>query len=177
MDQEPERIFAAFDVSNIWKACAQEFGPAARVDWQTLCETMRGKRYPAPVRQRATAYIVTDPRQKHHALAESLRYFGYNVRERYMAFHKGMKKPLHTDWDVGITIDAMAHIDNYDTFVLVSGDGDFGLLLEHLKAQGKKTVVLTFATAASKILYEVADELHIMHKESVIYSEESSGKK
>ena len=37
------------------------------------------------------------------------------------------------DWDVGITIDVMETAKDVDTVVLLSGDGDFNLLLEKIK--------------------------------------------
>ena len=37
------------------------------------------------------------------------------------------------DWDVGITIDALEASKKVDTIVLLSGDGDFDLLLEIVK--------------------------------------------
>lgn len=36
------------------------------------------------------------------------------------------------DWDVGITLDAIEYGQQADTLVLVSGDGDFDLLLNRL---------------------------------------------
>lgn len=175
MDSPPERIFACYDIANLWKACRQEFGPLARVDFQALAEIVRSKRYPVPVHQRLCAYLVTDPKQKHHGLRYVLRDLGYQVRERHMQHHKALLRPLRTDWDVGITIDAVSQLDQYDTFVLASGDGDFGLLIDFLKTHGKRIVVLTFASAASKILYNVADELYILTKENIVSKEPSDG--
>lgn len=172
---ETERIFAAFDVANIWKACRQEFGIKARIDFQVLSEMVRSKRHPAPVTQRLFAYLVTDERQKHHPFRQALRYMGYQIRERYMRNHKGLVKPLHTDWDVGITIDAIDQLETFDTFVLASGDGDFGLLLQYLKGKGKRTVVLTFESAVSRILYDTADELYILNRENISFTEENHG--
>lgn len=37
------------------------------------------------------------------------------------------------DWDVGITIDVMESAAEVDTVVLLSGDGDFALLLEKIR--------------------------------------------
>ena len=37
------------------------------------------------------------------------------------------------DWDVGITIDVMDKAKDVDTVVLLSGDGDFDLLLEKVQ--------------------------------------------
>ena len=37
------------------------------------------------------------------------------------------------DWDVGITIDVMKAAGEVDTVVLLSGDGDFDLLLKNIR--------------------------------------------
>lgn len=167
---EPERIFVAVDVANLWKSCRQQFGDAARVDFQVLSEFVPAMRHPSAVKQRLTAYLSTNPKQKHHVLSQVLRSFGYGIRERFMRYDKTSGKPTRTDWDVGITIDAIDQLTDYDTFVLVSGDGDFGMLLEYLKGKGKKTIVLTFEHSASRSLYEIADELHIF-KDNIVFVE------
>ena len=163
-----ERVLLAIDVSNMWKSCREEFGDNARVDFQVLGGYIPALRYPTVVQQKLVAYIVTNPAQKHHALSQVLRALGYTIRERYLRHEKGLAKPLHTDWDVGITIDAIDLIDTYDTFVLASGDGDFVMLLDYLKSKGKKTIVLSFARSTAKALYACADELHTF-KENIVF--------
>ncbi len=41
------------------------------------------------------------------------------------------------DWDVGITIDVLEHAADVDRIILLSGDGDFDLLVD--KVQTKYT--------------------------------------
>jgi uncharacterized LabA/DUF88 family protein len=159
--EERERIYTAIDLANLWKSCREEFGNEARVDFQVLSEMIPAMRHPSRIQQKLVAYMVTNPDQRHHIFAQVLRSFGYQVRERFMRHEKGLLKPMRTDWDVGITIDAMDQIDNYDTFALVSGDGDFSMLLEFLKAKGKKTIVLAFKRSTSQLLYGSADELRV----------------
>jgi uncharacterized LabA/DUF88 family protein len=156
-EEPPQRFFTAVDISNLWRSCRDEFGDDARVDFQVLGSMIPAMHHPSPVTQHLVAYLVSRPGQKHQALAGVLRSFGYSVRERYMRHDKVSDKPTRTDWDVGITIDAIDLIETYDTFVLVSGDGDFVMLLNYLKQRGKKTVVLTFEKSASRQLYTTAD--------------------
>lgn len=47
------------------------------------------------------------------------------------------------DFDVEISVDAVGWVENYDTFILFSGDSDFVYLTEFLKKQGKTVVVLS----------------------------------
>lgn len=168
--EDCERMYVATDVANLWRSCRDEFGALARVDFQILSEMMRGLRYPNQISQQLVAYIVTDPKQGHHSMSQVLRSFGYQIRERFLRHHKGMKKPTRSDWDVGITVDAIDRLNDYDTFVLCSGDGDFVYLLEYLKVRGKRVVVLTFEKSTALSLYETADELHIL-KGSILYQE------
>ena len=44
------------------------------------------------------------------------------------------------DWDVGLALDAMEFAELSDTVVLVSGDGDFDLLVERIRRK-KDTAV------------------------------------
>jgi len=160
------RFYVACDVSNLFKACRDEFGDKARVDFKKL-SGMVPKLVGTDVHQDLVAYIVTNPEQQHKAFTKVLTTFGFRVRERFLRYEKAFLKPTRTDWDVGITIDAIDQIDEYDTFVLVSGDGDFSILLDYLKQRGKKTLVLTFENSTARSLYESADELIILDKNAI----------
>lgn len=46
------------------------------------------------------------------------------------------------NFDVEVSVDAVNWIRNYNTFVLFSGDSDFVYLVDFLKKQGKKIIVL-----------------------------------
>lgn len=181
-----ERIFTAVDVSNLFKACRLEFGLDARVDFLRLSEMVPRMRLPHDVQQHLVAYTVVLDRQKHMAFSHVLRTFGYEVRERHMRYAKGLmslcsscghrevvSKATRSDWDVGITVDVMDRVDQFDTFVLVSGDGDFSILLEYLKTKGKRTVVLAFEASTAQQLYDVADE-RCMFDESILHKKETN---
>lgn len=65
------------------------------------------------------------------------------------------------NFDVELTIDALDNMDQYDVFVLVSGDGDFIKLVKYLKGRKKKAVVMApgerlaiqLAEAANQVIY------------------------
>lgn len=154
-------------MANLLKTCRDQYGQRARIDFQMLAEKMRTLRHPDPVEQTLMAYLVARPSENHHMFYRALRGFGYQVRERRMRRPKGMQKPTRTDWDVGITIDALDSLDTYDTFVLVSGDGDFAQLLRHLKTLRKHTVVLTFASTLSRDLVAAAEEVILLSRDIV----------
>jgi uncharacterized LabA/DUF88 family protein len=79
-------------------------------------------------------------------------------------------KPFGTDWDIGITIDALDNLDDYDTFVLLSGNGDYHILLKDLKDRGKRVEVVTFENLYSHLLHDSADEI-IFISDSEIFRE------
>jgi len=76
-----------------------------------------------------------------------------------------LQKPVYRrkcDFDVEITKDALNMINDYDTLLLFSGDGDYFALTENLIKKGKK-VILVFAeghkgkeynTISNKLFYE-----------------------
>ena len=50
---------------------------------------------------------------------------------------------MNEDIDADLTIDAVHFRDEYDSFVLLSGDGDFESLLKYLKAYKKRCIVMS----------------------------------
>ncbi|MDD1826994.1 NYN domain-containing protein [Photobacterium sp. ZSDE20] len=86
----------------------------------------------------ANAYAISsqDPklRQFHHIL----RGVGFNVKLKpFIQRRDGSAKG---DWDVGIALDAIELAETVDTIVLVSGDGDFEILVERIKERFGKPV-------------------------------------
>ena len=97
---------------------------------------------------RATFYIVekqeTDETQG-TPLARSFVYnlnkFGYKVRSKPLVVHEtltpdGEKTVFHKgDWDIGVVVDMMRLASHADTYVLVSGDGDYVDAVEYLQSE------------------------------------------
>ncbi|MEZ9586879.1 NYN domain-containing protein [Vibrio cyclitrophicus] len=86
----------------------------------------------------ANAYAISsqDPKQRqfHHIL----RGVGFNVKLKpFIQRRDGSAKG---DWDVGIALDAIELAETVDTIVLVSGDGDFEILVERIKERFGKLV-------------------------------------
>lgn len=174
-----ERVFVAIDANNIYHSGRDTFGPAYRINFRKLIELIQKNGICLlPRRLEITAYTVTPNFKKNkdgsltHANAKNrglLRYLeslGFAVKNRETFIEKGIAKPLATDWDVGITLDAVNLADSYDTYSLVSGDGDYSLLIEDLKNRGKYTEIVTFEKSASRILCAVA------HRTIVITADE-----
>lgn len=87
---------------------------------------------------KANAYAIAsqDPRQRqfHHIL----RGVGFEVKLKpFIQRRDGSAKG---DWDVGLALDAIELAEEADVIVLVSGDGDFEVLVERIKQRFNKPV-------------------------------------
>ncbi len=81
----------------------------------------------------AIAYATNRGDNKQFKFQSALKHIGFTVKLKpYIQRSDGSAKG---DWDVGITIDVMEAAKNVDTVVLLSGDGDFDLLMEKLKKE------------------------------------------
>ena len=79
----------------------------------------------------ATAYAIHRADDKQKKFQDALKHIGFTVKLKpYIQRSDGSAKG---DWDVGITIDVMETAKDVDTVVLLSGDGDFDLLLKKIK--------------------------------------------
>ena len=78
----------------------------------------------------ATAYATHRGDDKQLKFQNALKQIGFTVKLKpYIQRSDGSAKG---DWDVGITIDVMEAARDVDSVVLLSGDGDFDLLLEKI---------------------------------------------
>jgi uncharacterized LabA/DUF88 family protein len=81
----------------------------------------------------ATAYATDRGDDKQRKFQSALKHIGFTVKLKpYIQRSDGSAKG---DWDVGITIDVMEIAKDVDRVILLSGDGDFDLLLEKIKVK------------------------------------------
>jgi len=67
---------------------------------------------------------------------DALTKIGFEVKSKDLqVFYGGHKKG---DWDIGIAMDMIELAPKLDVAILVSGDGDFVPLVEHLRGHGRK---------------------------------------
>ena len=79
----------------------------------------------------AIAYATHRNDKKQIEFQNILRAIGFKVKLKpYITRADGTAK---ADWDVGIAIDVMELAETSDIIILVSGDGDFDMLLSHVK--------------------------------------------
>jgi uncharacterized LabA/DUF88 family protein len=88
----------------------------------------------------AFAYAIDKGDSKQRGFQQILRDIGFEVKLKpYIQRSDGSAKG---DWDVGITLDVIDYAAKVDVIVLLSGDGDFDLVLEKAKnAYGVTTEV------------------------------------
>ena len=78
----------------------------------------------------ANAYAIHRGDEKQQKFQDALKHIGFTVKLKpYIQRSDGSAKG---DWDVGITIDVMQVAKDIDTVILLSGDGDFDLLLKKI---------------------------------------------
>ena len=94
----------------------------------------------------------------------NLNKFGYKVRSKPLIVHEtlspeGEKTISHKgDWDIGIIVDMMRLADHANTYVLVSGDGDYVEAVEYLQSEkGLRVEVISAAPCTSQSLLDVCD--------------------
>ncbi|HSS65611.1 MAG TPA: NYN domain-containing protein [Gammaproteobacteria bacterium] len=137
-------IFA--DVQNIYYTTRQVYG--RQFDYQKLWQRISSEGEIVS----ATAYATHRDDDKQKKFQNALNRIGFSVKLKpYIQRSDGSAKG---DWDVGITIDIMEAAKNVDTIVLLSGDGDFDLLMEKIKkdyAVGAEVYGVPSLTAASLI--------------------------
>lgn len=119
------RIAVFVDVQNIYYTTRQAYGRQFnyRKLWQEISQ--QGEIVIA------NAYAIHRGDDSQLKFQNALKHIGFNVKLKpYIQRSDGSAKG---DWDVGIAIDVMDTAPEVDTIILLSGDGDFDLLLERVK--------------------------------------------
>ena len=120
-----KKIAVFVDVQNIYYTTRQAYG--RQFNYKKLWQRISSEGEIVS----ATAYAIHRSDQKQLKFQNALKQIGFTVKLKpYIQRSDGSAKG---DWDVGITIDILEAARNVDTVVLVSGDGDFDLLLEKIK--------------------------------------------
>ncbi|NNJ91499.1 MAG: NYN domain-containing protein [Gammaproteobacteria bacterium] len=106
----------------------------------------------------ASAYAIdrNDPAQQKFQIA--LQHIGFNVKLKpYIQRSDGSAKG---DWDVGITIDIMDTMNEVDVIILLSGDGDFDLLMQKAQSKGIRAEAYGVPTLSSHSLVQSVSRFH-----------------
>lgn len=145
-----QRIGVFVDVQNMYYSAKNLF--KAKVNFASILKAAVGQGSLV----RAIAYVIKADIKEEKNFFDALESIGYEVKAKDLqTFVGGAKKG---DWDIGIAMDMIELAPKLDTMVLVSGDGDFIPLLQHLKrAMGCRIEVMAFGKTASGKLREEAD--------------------
>ncbi|HEY5603922.1 MAG TPA: NYN domain-containing protein [Gammaproteobacteria bacterium] len=144
-------IFA--DVQNIYYTTRQAYGRQFnyRKLWQHI--SAQGEIVSA------TAYAIDRGDDKQRNFQDILKQIGFTLKLK--PFIQRSDGSAKGDWDVGITIDVMEAAKNVDVVVLLSGDGDFDLLLEKIKnTYSVSAEVYGVPALTAKSLIEAASIYH-----------------
>lgn len=148
-----KRIAIFADVQNIYYTTRQAYGRQFnyRKFWQQL-STEGEIVY-------AIAYAIDRSDEQQRKFQSALKHIGFTVKLKpYIQRSDGSAKG---DWDVGITIDVMEIAKQVDTVVLLSGDGDFDLLLKKIgSAWGVSTEVYGVPALTANSLIDAASVFH-----------------
>ncbi|WP_406660974.1 NYN domain-containing protein [Methanolobus sp. ZRKC3] len=131
-----QRIAVFADVQNMFYAARNIYDDW--LDYYKLLNTaINGRKL-----IRAIAYVVETDGVDQSGFKHILETAGWEIRTKQLKIRPdGSTKG---DWDMGIAIDAISIAHKVDTVVLVSGDGDFTALVDHLKASGVRVEVTSF---------------------------------
>jgi uncharacterized LabA/DUF88 family protein len=120
-----KKIAVFVDVQNIYYTTRQAYG--RQFDYRKLWERISSQGQIVS----AIAYAIERGDDKQHKFQNALKQIGFTIKLKpYIQRSDGSTKG---DWDVGIAIDVMDASKDVDTVVLLSGDGDFDLLLDRIK--------------------------------------------
>jgi len=113
----------------------------------------------------ANAYAIQRSDDQQHKFQKALKHIGFTVKLK--PFIQRADGSAKGDWDVGITIDVMKVAAEVDTVVLLSGDGDFDMLLDEISTShqvetqvyGVPSLTANSLINAASSFYEIRENL------------------
>jgi uncharacterized LabA/DUF88 family protein len=146
-----EKIAIFVDVQNIYYTTRQHFQRQFNYSafWNQVTENTE--------LVNAFAYAIDRGDAKQAGFQSALRHIGFHVKLKpFIQRDDGSAKG---DWDVGITLDMIEQTALVDKVILLSGDGDFDLLLERMRdVYQVKTEVYGVSELTAYRLISAADD-------------------
>jgi uncharacterized LabA/DUF88 family protein len=147
--QSAQRVAVLADAQNLYHSAQSVY--SRNIDYSALLDKAVQDRHLT----RAIAYVIRAEAEDEDRFFEALRDIGFEAKIKDIkTFGDGSKK---ADWDVGMSLDAVALADHVDTVVLCTGDGDFSRLCHHLRHEGVRVEAMAFEESAADELVEAAD--------------------
>ncbi|WP_372872971.1 NYN domain-containing protein [Shewanella sp.] len=148
-----KKIALFVDVQNIYYTCREAYQRQFnyRKLWQQLCT--EGEIVSA------TAYAIHRGDDGQLKFQDALRHIGFELKLK--PFIQRSDGSAKGDWDVGITIDVLETAPEVDCVILLSGDGDFALLLDRIRQKyAVEAEVYGVTSLTAKSLMEAASCFH-----------------
>jgi uncharacterized LabA/DUF88 family protein len=156
-----KKIALFVDVQNIYYTTRDTYG--RQFNYKKLWEKISSE----GVIVCANAYATHRGDDKQIKFQDALKHIGFTVKLK--PFIQRSDGSAKGDWDVGITIDVMEAARDVDTVILLSGDGDFGLLLEKIKNDyGVSTEVYGVPALTANNLIESANTFHRIEEDLLL---------
>ena len=156
-----KKIAIFVDVQNIYYTTKQQFGGQFnyRVFWERLSN--EGEIVIA------NAYAIGRDDDGQKRFQAALRSIGFTVKLKpYIQRSDGTAKG---DWDVGITLDVVDAAKKVDMAVLLSGDGDFSLLLDKIRIDNiVKTHVYGVQALTAQALIKSSDKFTAIESQHLL---------
>lgn len=113
--------------------------------------------------------------KKQQSFLNKLRNLGYCVRAKEVKRIRVSPDTylLKGNLDVELTIDVMKNVQEFDTMVLMSGDSDFASLLDEVKQQQKRVIVLSARDHVAVELLRRAKYIALQKLQKMLSFEES----
>lgn len=127
-----EKVAIFIDIQNVYYTTRQAYGK--NFDYNKFWAKATKNRQVV----QAFCYAIDRGDKKQREFQNILRAIGFNVKLK--PFIQRSDGSAKGDWDVGIALDAIEHAELADVIVLVSGDGDFDLLVNKIRAKHEKKV-------------------------------------
>lgn len=146
-----EKVAIFIDIQNVYYTTRQAYGK--NFDYNKFWAKATNNREVV----QAFCYAIDRGDKKQREFQNILRAIGFNVKLK--PFIQRSDGSAKGDWDVGIALDAIEHAELADVIVLVSGDGDFDLLVNKIRAKhGKKVEVYGVPQLTAASLINAASE-------------------
>ena len=145
-----ESVAIFVDVQNIYYTTRQQF--SRHFDYNKFWAAATANRKVV----KAIAFAIDRNDEKQKQFQNILRAIGFEVKLK--PFIQRMDGSAKGDWDVGITLEVLEYAPQADVIVLVSGDGDFDLLVERIRERhGVSVEVYGVAELSAGTLIRAAD--------------------
>jgi len=156
------RVAVFVDVQNIYYTSKEAFGRS--FDYRKFWKQLSSEGDVVA----AKAYATNKKDDGQIKFQDALRHIGFEVKLK--PFIQRSDGSAKGDWDVGITIDVLDQLKNdVDLIVLLSGDGDFSLLLDKVSSESDmKTRVYGVRSLTANALINAADEVVEINEELLL---------